>query len=66
MRPDGRIFMLIAPTVALSLVVFAMSMPGDAPCDVLDARHARGELTLMGRRAHRGDAERGRGVLHDA
>ena len=36
MRPDGCIFMLIAPTVALSLVVFAMSMPGDAPCDVLD------------------------------
>ena len=65
MRPDGCIFMLTAPTVALSLVIFPMSMLGDA-LRKAGPPHARVELTLMGRRAHRGDAERRRGVLHDA
>ena len=41
MRPDGCIFMLTAPTVALSLVIFPMSMLGDALRKVLDL-HMRG------------------------
>ena len=44
MRPDGRIFMLIAPTVALSLVIFPMSMLGDA-LRKAGPPHARVELT---------------------
>ena len=44
MSSEGRIYMLvapwilIAPTIALSLVVFAMNMFGDALRDVLDPR----------------------------